>query len=1137
MEVIGGGGVVGGWTATDYWQTGDTNLIQNNDNAGYTYGGIYEGYQWGNSSNIMNNAIVNTLEGSSYQANTQYGNSLSIANSGSVEWFLAGGSWNTDNLVGNAQVDIYNGRYNGYVGGNYGANSGATITGNSNVNVYGGNFTSAKSLNGGSYNGGTVQGSSALNVNLSGANGSTFIPPASAMLSGTVPPGSSLKTGLGRPTDTGSLEIILPANMTAAQKTAFASDTFYGDGAASGGSSGASNLSAVNVYVAPYGNGTGTIGSVYGTYYNNATGTGNGSSLKVTTNMTLGDGLTIAGTVSGSSSSSNYTNGLTTASTGTLNTCNSVNGGNSSNIYIGDTASSNPVTVTGSIINFTSITTQDNTVLNVSGQVLNGLSATAANHGTTYSNFGTFNTGKNSTIAVNNSTLSMALGKLVINLNTTLQTPYLNSTGVINISYLDMYSDASTTGQQPTLHWVPPVNSVASVAPTSNYTGAFWGQQSGFPVLTFTGGSWASKASTAWGQGDNAPNQITPDNIGVDSSQNYAFLADYTPNVTNGQTGANAQYVGYFLPGTVREYVNNATSDSSTTSTWQYDASKFNITSTSTTSGLTAGITAKNPLQPFVPGGQPTLMTAYANVASKTPTADLVLEYPSTTNFTQPNGGVTYNASSGRYVSKISVQTYDSYAGLATPSGAVAVNSSGDTALPYTKTGLPSAMDFSAGTDSVNSKTDDDFLPGANLNGSSSGGVGNYLVTTGADAVKTSVLSANAIIVRSADAISQFMTDGTNADSTLNVSALAKAMKVAGVGLMNNVTVQNMTAVQNAIESPVPATNAYTPVSVQWQGTDGGTQTAQLLIASNNSTSVGPSSVLTASMGVITSTQAAATTSVAPTDATLTSPQPNAISSYLSVEGMTAKSDGTVTNHYNVNFVSATFGTGKFSDGSTTTTDATTFLNAVKAAKNGDKFVNIVFSYTDPTNNNQVVTTGPLELDVADQVLQFGSTPNYIDFGQQHMFTLQAQSINGRIANAIGGSDSNISVVDTRSTKSGWSLTAAMTAPLTNENNSDKNLTDDVSVQSSPASSSVQHLSASSGATALIYNESNSQAVTDNADGINAWNIGTDNGKPGTRQTPWASNAQFQLDTGAGQLWPGNYDGSLTWTLNDVPAN
>ena len=73
-DIVGGGGNDAG-NGSNYWQVGDSYLIQNNSAARWTYGAGWSGNQIGNSYNFNNGAVTDTLEGGMYgSGGTVYGN-------------------------------------------------------------------------------------------------------------------------------------------------------------------------------------------------------------------------------------------------------------------------------------------------------------------------------------------------------------------------------------------------------------------------------------------------------------------------------------------------------------------------------------------------------------------------------------------------------------------------------------------------------------------------------------------------------------------------------------------------------------------------------------------------------------------------------------------------------------------------------------------------------------------------------------------------------------------------------------------------------------------------------------------------------------------------------------------------------
>ncbi|WP_223804648.1 hypothetical protein [Lactococcus protaetiae] len=190
----------------------------------------------------------------------------------------------------------------------------------------------------------------------------------------------------------------------------------------------------------------------------------------------------------------------------------------------------------------------------------------------------------NSTLGVTSTSSVISGAKLIVGKNVQLSSPYINTPGLMNFSDLDMSESGAS------LSWIP---TGTVISPSTTYSGAYWGSQKGFPVLTFNGGN-ASTGSGAF--------NITPGNFqGVDSKNNYAFLGDYTLN--SGTSPTNPTWIGYVVPGQIRVF--NTTGLNSSTGNWQYNL---------------PGVTTGTP----TPG---TAMQAWASVNPNTPTSSFELKY------------------------------------------------------------------------------------------------------------------------------------------------------------------------------------------------------------------------------------------------------------------------------------------------------------------------------------------------------------------------------------------------------------------------------------------------------------------------------------------------------------------------------
>lgn len=363
----------------------------------------------------------------------------------------------------------------------------------------------------------TITGSTTLNINVSDPTGSPFKAPRKADIGAGSSSKSNNRVGSG---DNSSINLLVihPQNPDESLAAAMATNTFYGDG---GPGCDYTNVGSINMYVTVWGNKNGktrTIGNVYATKYQNF----KSNNILNQSNITIGDGITVGGTISGSEQGS-YTNilyddyGISKSDKNTK-------------ILFGDQGTDNPIIVTGSVQNFGSIILSDNANVSVKYQLINGSTADADHHAANYSNFGSFNLGNNSKLGVESTTSLLSGSTLKVGNNVQLSSPYINTAGLMNFSNLRMTSTDSG------LSWIP---TGTAIAPTTTYSGAYWGIQKGYPILTFNGGD----ATTGSGSFN-----ITPANFqGVDSDKNYAFLGDYT--LSSVSTPSNPTWIGYVVSG------------------------------------------------------------------------------------------------------------------------------------------------------------------------------------------------------------------------------------------------------------------------------------------------------------------------------------------------------------------------------------------------------------------------------------------------------------------------------------------------------------------------------------------------------------------------------------------------------------
>ncbi|GHU64772.1 hypothetical protein AGMMS49983_11220 [Clostridia bacterium] len=151
VEFSGGGG----WPTEPQSSMiiGDTELYLDNVWGDWVYGGSYAGCQIGDTLAVLNDGIVDTLEGAGRDYRVHIGDSRAEVRGGQVDWFLSGVGYNDHYNVGNTSVEIYEAPRNGNqimpiinasVGGMYGMNEGGHgnyVSGDSTLTIHGGDFS------------------------------------------------------------------------------------------------------------------------------------------------------------------------------------------------------------------------------------------------------------------------------------------------------------------------------------------------------------------------------------------------------------------------------------------------------------------------------------------------------------------------------------------------------------------------------------------------------------------------------------------------------------------------------------------------------------------------------------------------------------------------------------------------------------------------------------------------------------------------------------------------------------------------------------------------------------------------------------------------------------------------------------
>lgn len=506
-DIVGGGGYPG--TAWDIYIKGNTKTILNNTVARWTYGGSFSGVIEGNSSNTLNSGIVDTLEGTGYTGRRVYGDGRTTVNNGQVDWFLSGGGWDDLLVTGNVAVTVYDGVINASLGASYGVASSHTINGNSDNRVFGGNFsgtprTGSNGFSGGVTNNGRLLGNASLTLDLRNYDGE-FALPSGTNISGGNPFNSTNIVG------TDSSNTITLNIYTKPGSDALNGATIYGDGGRT-----ASNTRSGKIYMNIQAEGS-SIGNLYTTYYSNISS----SQILREVEMRLQGAKSING-ISGGNASDNFTNTIV------ANSSNQVKMNFGENVDGTASYQTDPIAVTGlGIVNFTELNVTNGIKLMANGgDIKNGRSATAANHATTYHQFGDIHLSKDAGIGITSATNLISGAKLTVEDKGTIESP--PGTGRINLSDF-----ATPDTDKDHLMWLKTTTNDAGSRVNSQ--GTWFGAVSAYQVLTIN----PTAANAA---------AITPINFsGIEKATGKTFIGDN--DVTNAANG-----YGIAIPGSIINY-------------------------------------------------------------------------------------------------------------------------------------------------------------------------------------------------------------------------------------------------------------------------------------------------------------------------------------------------------------------------------------------------------------------------------------------------------------------------------------------------------------------------------------------------------------------------------------------------------
>lgn len=503
-DIVAGGGSPG--APYIIYIKGNTKLVHNNVLARWTYGGGFSGVIDGKSEVVLNHGLVDTLEGAGYQTDRIYEGSRATMSNGEVNFFFSGGGWDDNKIVGDVTALATGGVINGSIGGSYGSD---VIEGNSEVEVRGGDFSGYPShgtpgFSGGVTDSGQITGDATLTLDLREGDGFKF--PSNTSVTGGSRYGSGAATSLG--TDENSL--ITLNIFTKPGEDVLNGANIYGDGG--NGTNTKSGKIIMNID-AP----DSSIGNVYATEYSVITT----NRLRRDIQINLERAKSIQG-LSGGNATDNITNTIYN---------NSINAVPKKEIKVavGENVlleGNNEISFQGvGLINFTDLKLYNQTKLIANGaNLLNGRSATAVNHGATYSDFGNVTLNGNSGIGVSSGTNYISIGSLMVEDEGSIESS--QGTGKINLS------DINFKNADSRLTWIKNTTTdTLKIKAKGNY----FGEQDAFQVLTFN----PLKTNAE---------KLTPFNfMGIEKSTGKTYLGDTdTSNPINGY--------GIMIPGSVIDY-------------------------------------------------------------------------------------------------------------------------------------------------------------------------------------------------------------------------------------------------------------------------------------------------------------------------------------------------------------------------------------------------------------------------------------------------------------------------------------------------------------------------------------------------------------------------------------------------------
>ena len=307
-------------------------------------------------------------------------------------------------------------------------------------------------FSGGITNAGSLLGNAKLLIDLRNYNGE-FKLPGNTYITGGRPYGQNTTLGTDE-SNTITLNIFTKTGVESLNGA-----SIYGDG---GTNAAYTKNGKITMNIQAAGS---SIGNLYATQYSNISG---GKILRdVTANV---QGAVSINGLSGGSSTDNFTNAIVNASS------NKVAFNFGTNVDGTNNYQTEPLNATGlGVVNFTELNVTNGIKLMANGgNIKNGVSATAANHSTTYNEFGSIHLSKNAGIGITNTANLISASKLTVQDHATLET--IPGTGKVNIADFEAVDPTKDE-----LLWIKPTTDTTALVDS---TGTWFGNVKAYQVLT-----------------------------------------------------------------------------------------------------------------------------------------------------------------------------------------------------------------------------------------------------------------------------------------------------------------------------------------------------------------------------------------------------------------------------------------------------------------------------------------------------------------------------------------------------------------------------------------------------------------------------------------------------------------------------